>query len=1371
VDGRLQHVVYRGTDNLVQELWWSPAGGWQVGTLGATAGAAPAAGDPCGYMDGAGNQHVVYRGTDNSIHDLYWTALTGWQAGSLSATPSAAPSAGDPCAFWDVVGHDVVYRGTDNLIHELWLPSTGQWQVGPLSPLMIPAAGDPHCYVTATGQRVVYKGTDNLIHDLEWSAAGGWQVGRLSVTPGAALATGDPSGYSDAGSEHVLYTGVDNLIHDLWSLASGSWQVATASDMPAPAAAAGDLCSAAGHLAYRGIDNLIHDLQLSGSWQPGTLGSAQEAVAAAGEPRGYLLVLDPPLEPNLEPMTLLDFVALQSWKSGGVAPVNGAFSPRGSIVDDPAQPDPTPAGDQELFGAVTYLSGRHGANFSELLGGALDVTSHRIDAWATALATSRLSQLRTAEKKANTTPVTWIGGFGWVENLKARPMLHAADPPVTDEPNALDDPANAGFLQAPSLQQATTAAVLRSGYLTHNPPNGAPPNSNAAFAIDMSSRRARLAGWILDGIRQGQALSALLGYRFERALQEATLGDLIDKFRQVAPYDPAASLNTSGPGESVRATDVVDGVALLRLFQQQLLPPDPMWSQAQGPLKELEEAADAIGDAVLAQAVHDSLSGNTHAAAATFDAMATGIVPAPPLTFLSTPRTGVAIAHRVIVPMPTNVQYPPLGWPDTPRGRCEPALSAWVASLLGVPSQIEAEVSLVDPTGAPLAGPPVSITLDQLGLGPLDVLALSRHPSEFEQLAVHSVLASRQPTAPPSGGGVLLDSPTDAVRPLSAVLAVARSANQLIGASLAADGRDLAPAGTQADPGVDLSELENRIHGPNGLVAALAAVGASLQAALPGDPVPGAAQTTPTGVPAGADPATLASALVEAVLVGIPNTAPAGTGIAALSALVGQSRSALAEIVRRQNAIIALEPAPLPAPPPPLTPTESAAILVSRLAQASVGLGESFHVLPHILTNSLAQASAMTQIGVADAGQGPDAWLVKAGRVHPGVADLLATLCASEALGGPPLELTVAQLPASAAPMPWVGLPFVGMPPSANTLSLTMLGATAPPAGPLSSLLVADWVEVIPSSREITGLAYHYDAPTAQAPQSILLAVPARPSPTTWSYGDLVDTVATALDLAHARAVEFNELDWPIQQILPAAYFPNQGDGLPFVPGSVWQASSPADYLVQHLGPPTITSVDAVQLMQSTDGSIVVRGANFGNLQPSAFRVDGGGVTVTSAAITENVATLAVHVDSLAAPGPRPVIAGSYYFAPTLVVVTLMPQAVSCDALQLSQGMADVNKIVTVAGQFPNGASVSLVGTTQDVSNVLGYSVVISVTQVVIDVVIAASTYDPSLFHDSVYNKLDPPRGPIHVNVPLTLTVTPTGGVARIFHMTLDKIV
>src|SRR5206468_6543944 len=96
-------------------------------------------------------------------------------------------------------------------------------------------------------------------------------------------------------------------------------------------------------------------------------------------------------------------------------------------------------------------------------------------------------------------------------------------------------PPSQGYIHAPSLGQAATAAVLRSGHLAHLADDGAP------LAIDLSSRRVRRALALLDGVRAGQPLGALLGYRLERGLHENHPGLSLDRYvaalRAIAPLD------------------------------------------------------------------------------------------------------------------------------------------------------------------------------------------------------------------------------------------------------------------------------------------------------------------------------------------------------------------------------------------------------------------------------------------------------------------------------------------------------------------------------------------------------------------------------------------------------------------------------------------------------------------------------------------------------------------------------------------------------------------------------------------------------------------------------------------------------------------
>ena len=94
---------------------------WNRADLTSATGAAGAAGDPHGYTwDVDSTQHVVYRGTDGHIHELWYNG--SWNRADLTSATGAAGAAGDPHGYtWDVDStQHVVYRGTDGHIHELW---------------------------------------------------------------------------------------------------------------------------------------------------------------------------------------------------------------------------------------------------------------------------------------------------------------------------------------------------------------------------------------------------------------------------------------------------------------------------------------------------------------------------------------------------------------------------------------------------------------------------------------------------------------------------------------------------------------------------------------------------------------------------------------------------------------------------------------------------------------------------------------------------------------------------------------------------------------------------------------------------------------------------------------------------------------------------------------------------------------------------------------------------------------------------------------------------------------------------------------------------------------------------------------------------
>ena len=140
-------------------------------------------------------------------------------------------------------------------------------------------------------------------------------------------------------------------------------------------------------------------------------------------------------------------------------------------------------------------------------------------------------------------------------------------------PRIFRDFTNGGYLHAPSLAQAASAAVLRNGNISHA---GSAPSRT--FAVDLSSARMRAATALADGVRAGQSMAALLGYQFERGLHEGHPGLELDRFiglfRDRFPL-VSGRLTEIAQGTNadlVEARNVVDGLALVEATSGQAYP-------------------------------------------------------------------------------------------------------------------------------------------------------------------------------------------------------------------------------------------------------------------------------------------------------------------------------------------------------------------------------------------------------------------------------------------------------------------------------------------------------------------------------------------------------------------------------------------------------------------------------------------------------------------------------------------------------------------------------------------------------------------------------------------------------------------------------
>ncbi len=802
----------------------------------------------------------------------------------------------------------------------------------------------------------------------------------------------------------------------------------------------------------------------------------------------------------------------------------------------------------EFRTSLNHLQSLSVEKLERLLTGTLDLCSHRLDAWISSFATKRLAQMRAANANA-----VLLGGYGWVMNLRPAAAPPKVTPPPGEQEPVFQPANNPGFVHAPSLAQASAVAILRSAHLAHAGADKLKPND--LLAVDLSSERVRLASWLLDGVRQGQPLGALLGYRFERRLQEAKVPEFIATFRELAPL-VAGKLNQPGPGvavEAVAANNVVDGLALMRRWQKgksaqppqwtsdtipfggsvgqkTKLPPfdpnNPKFKALQAELNLLEQSVDAVSDALMAESVYQIVRGNPLRAANTIDSIAGGETPPPELEVVQTPRSGVAHTHRLIALFSGNAQLP-IGWQapaHTFRADAEPHLNAWAARLLGSPANVRCLIEQVEPETEKLIDSK-EVQLDQLRLAPLDFIyavegGQGGQQAEIEQRILYHAVRMNGGFAP---GSLLRISPNRKPEWKTSELGygefseLLRTARKLFGAVRAIDDGDLNPPERSPSLTVDVDDLETRAAAAQ---RSLAQIAKDLADQLV---TPGAENLDQ-----------LRELILRAASYGVAGAVP-------LSA-AGDSATDR-DTLRVQAASIGRELGKRLAQLANGGDTASPTVEEKRdrfLSQLRIIFGKAFVVLPHFKASGATELQqALTDNPRVQDGDplASATWFERVARVRDGAARLNAALNYSEALNsGERLNLTIAQLPFSTNDR-WVALPFKpGQNQPVGKLSLAIQSAVPVDVQQsLAGVLIDEWVEVVPGPTEITGIALQYDQPNAAPPQTILIAVPPEIGQpwTTWS---LQQVLLETLDLARIRAVDSEALD-EVGHYLPALYF------------------------------------------------------------------------------------------------------------------------------------------------------------------------------------------------------------------------------------------
>ncbi|NUS26658.1 MAG: hypothetical protein HOV92_20855 [Streptomyces sp.] len=708
----------------------------------------------------------------------------------------------------------------------------------------------------------------------------------------------------------------------------------------------------------------------------------------------------------------------------------------------------------------------------ELLLEVIDAYAHRLDAWVTSLASRRLAELRASGVEG-----VRFGCYGWVENLLPPQTREQVDIELDDVDTTVEVSAQDGYIHAPSLQHAATAAVLRSGFLG-NP-------DEQSYAVNLTSRRARVARWLLGGVRQGQNLGSLLGYRFERALHDAQLDTLVPQFRRQFPLplvpEPQGEAGDADlwarSAEAIAARNVVDGMALARAGGSALDLVPPEQQAAVTPLlDDLVDALDAVGDLVLAESVHQLVGGNPIRAGLTADTLGRGEDVPDTFRVLRTPHRARALTHRIAALLPADAT--PTGWPDDPLAALQPALEAWAAQLLGPASGWTLTGVLgghtdgqggdgdAEPDGQNHGGDARSngqvvfqLTADRLGLGALRTVldAAAVQPAGLRQ-------------AVRTAKGVPPDTPVEFTGPGWSGLR-GRAARIR---SLLTTAQPLLPAHLPEDPA-------DRTIDTAGLRTRLAAFAASPLVA---------------GHPAQAALRELAAEQVT------PQTA---------EAWLSRARTTLTEVLGADVPLLPTLTAPTPPPP---SPGDVPGAELEDWLRRNAAVRPMVRTLHETLLLAGTRAGRAERLRAAQhpAGAG-DAWIggtFPAGQRPPATTHLVwhapVDVPPGTAVTGVVLDEWIELLPGSDQPPP----PPEGAPPT----------------------------EAAPQT-ELTGVAFHYDRPDAKAPHSVLIAVPPDLS-RGWTSDGLVQVLRDTLELAKLRAIDLQDLP-QLDDLLPGIRISQQG--------------------------------------------------------------------------------------------------------------------------------------------------------------------------------------------------------------------------------------
>lgn len=668
---------------------------------------------------------------------------------------------------------------------------------------------------------------------------------------------------------------------------------------------------------------------------------------------------------------------------------------------------------------------------------------------------------------------TTLGGYGWLLDL-APAAGHVSD----------------GYIHAPSTNQAVTAALLHSGWKAYGT-----GNETAPLAVDLTSDRVRGAEWILDGMRNGQNLGDILGARLERSLHDdpQPLDSYIDDIR---------SATNANKGLSQPAARIVDGLLVARAYSTEptteelflrtalenlTAPANNSTAKNRRNLRVRELFAqiaanlDAVADLTMAQSVHSLSQGHDTSAGAVLNMLGDQEGPVPTIDVMRTPRHGQLVTHRLGVLCPETTD---------PNARvltlAEPRLAAWYATHLPDLNDVGFIISVSQDNKKIQSK---RHKLSQLGLGTSDLVALAgRQETQATTALGRMITAWAIQTY--QGQTVAMHTSKASGRLMSTdefgLLAVA--AADAVSAARPLQPKDLVPAGSEETfAPYDTAELSYRRQG---LDTALTQYLAELETSK-GD--------------------TLWATVRDLVVLRI---APALDFAANLN-----------DDPKRQLTIDALT-------------ARIAAVQAAETDEEALraGTNGAIRILPPVaLSNAAPLRPAPAKVQTSDLTKDNGIWWSQVGKVSEKVGAMELFLDLAHALNGKATPPAIRQLPTSNDS--WAAMNRPSGTEDCTTFYWATGAAELDEGGSVAGLICDTLVDTVPAEERATGIAWHFDAPSARPPQVILLSMLDEKGKNL--DDQIFHQLLNTLELMKLRAQGADRI-YGLGQIAPALYFPDQ---------------------------------------------------------------------------------------------------------------------------------------------------------------------------------------------------------------------------------------